>query len=95
MDTKRASAAKMTRSFPCKVVLLNQVLQQRLPSPKAYISEKDVLDIFHPDVISTSTVKKSFDEVTSRLRPVHTTKIMRIKCAMIRIGHVHTECALT
>ena len=67
MDTERASAAKMTRSFPCKVVPLNQVLQQRLPSPKAYISEKEVLDIFHPDVISTSTVKKSFDEVTSRL----------------------------
>ena len=65
MNTERASAAKMTRNFPCKIVPLNQVLQQ--PSPKAYVSEKDVLDIFHPDVISTSTVKKSFDEVTNRL----------------------------
>ena len=65
MNTERASAAKMTRNFPCKIIPLNQVLQQ--PSPTAYISEKDVLDIFHPDVISTSTVKKSFDEVTNRL----------------------------
>ena len=29
------------------------------------------------------------------LRPVHTTKIMRIKCKLIRIVTVHTKCALT
>ena len=29
------------------------------------------------------------------LRPVHTTKIMRIKSKLIRIVTVHTECALT
>ena len=29
------------------------------------------------------------------LRPVHTTKIMRIKSELIRIVTVHTECTLT
>ena len=29
------------------------------------------------------------------IRPVHTTKIMRVKSKLIRIVTVHTECALT
>lgn len=36
-------------------------------SSNAYISDEDILDIFNPNVVSTSTVKQSFNEVTVQL----------------------------
>ena len=35
--------------------------------PNAYVSDGDILDIFNPDVVSASTVKQTFDEVTDQL----------------------------
>ena len=55
MNTERANAAKMTRHFPCKVVLLNQVLHPKLMYQKKMSLKYSI------HVISTSTVQKSFD----------------------------------
>ena len=65
IGSKRASDARTRRDFPCDVLPIGQMLSQL--SPTTYIAEEDVLDIFNPDVISTSTVKQGFDQVADQL----------------------------
>lgn len=65
ISSKRASDARTTRDFPCDIVPIGQMLPQL--SSNTYITEADILDIFNPDVVSTSTVKQGFDQVTNQL----------------------------
>ena len=46
------------------------------------------------DWISEKVVHTSDSMNLEDLRPVHTTKVMQIKYALIRIDCIHTECAL-
>ena len=62
--SKRASDARTKRDFQVDITPVSQLLSL---SSTAYIKEEDITDIFHPDVISTSTVKQTFDQVSNHL----------------------------
>ena len=48
-------------------VYVTPVSQLLSLSSTAYIKEEDITDMFHPDIILTSTVKQTFHQVSNKL----------------------------
>lgn len=70
-NSKRASDTLVSREFHCNHVALNEVLPYWQSSTlDKFFSEKAVLEIFHPHVISACSVNNKLEEVIQHLNTI-------------------------
>jgi len=68
--SKRASDATARREFHCNNLPLKEMLSSPLPLTATYVTEKSVLELFHPSVISANTVDSNFSEISDHLNTI-------------------------
>ena len=67
VESKKASDATNRRDFLIDVVALTEVIQVPRFLSDGLVCDGDIKDIFNPNVISTSMVKRSFSDITNKV----------------------------
>ena len=85
IGTKQASAATTKRDFEVEIVTIYTVVLKLMPS--GHISHIDILDIFNPNVVSTSTLERGVNQLTDQCDTYFDTVLLdaAVKVKVVRL----------